>query len=119
MASIAPTATGPAPKVKGHGPETGTSIGGMRAAVIRAPHRLEVIDLPEPVPGRAGVVLRVAACGICGSDLHTFHEGAFVAVCDRLTAQPIFACGRCPRCVEGSGHLCETALAASSYCAIR
>ena len=123
--------------MKGRGPETGTSIGGMRAAVFRAPHRLEVIDLPEPVPGRAGVVVRVAACGICGSDLHTFHEGAFVApgqvmghefagevvavgpetvgiaVGDRLTAQPILSCGRCPRCVEGNGHLCETALAAS------
>src|SRR5437667_5632842 len=31
---------------------------------------LEVLDLPDPSPGPDEVLVRVAACGICASDLH-------------------------------------------------
>src|SRR5947209_14070431 len=36
--------------------------------------RLEVVDLPEPAPGKGQVVLEVLRCGICGSDLHARHH---------------------------------------------
>lgn len=47
---------------------------------------LSVAELPDPRPGRGHVVLEVAACGICGSDLHARHH------CDEL-AQDAAATG--------------------------
>jgi len=41
----------------------------LRAVVLRAPGWLEVADVPEPTLGRNEVLVRVRACGICGSDL--------------------------------------------------
>ena len=35
---------------------------------------LEVIDLPDPVPGKGQVLVEVTGCGICGSDLHVRHH---------------------------------------------
>jgi (R,R)-butanediol dehydrogenase/meso-butanediol dehydrogenase/diacetyl reductase len=43
----------------------------MKAAVFRAPGEpLAIADVPDPTPGPGQLVLRVAGCGICGSDLH-------------------------------------------------
>lgn len=36
--------------------------------------QLDVIDIPDPVPGQGHVVLEVTGCGICGSDLHARHH---------------------------------------------
>ncbi len=44
----------------------------MRAVVCQNAE-LEVVDRPEPIPGRGQVRLRVLRCGICGSDLHARH----------------------------------------------
>ncbi|HEX8102184.1 MAG TPA: alcohol dehydrogenase catalytic domain-containing protein, partial [Solirubrobacteraceae bacterium] len=44
----------------------------MRAVVCQQAE-LSVEERPEPVPGRGQVRLRVARCGICGSDLHARH----------------------------------------------
>ena len=41
----------------------------MRAAVMRC-DRIVVEDVPTPTPGAGDVVVKVRACGICGSDLH-------------------------------------------------
>ena len=103
----------------------------MRVGVFRGIRTITVEDAPEPVAGPADVVLAVRACGICGSDLHTYLEGALVqpgqvlghefagevvevgsdvdgiALGDRVTAIPIQPCGECRRCAEGLGHLCE------------
>lgn len=109
----------------------------MRAGVFRGNKHIVVEDVPDPQPSPDGVVLRVSACGICGSDLHSYTHGSWIqpgqimghefsgevvevggevegiAEGDRVTALPLVACGRCPRCLEGSSHLCETGLAAS------
>ncbi|WP_344136073.1 zinc-dependent alcohol dehydrogenase [Saccharopolyspora halophila] len=87
--------------------------------------------VPDPEAGPADVVVDVHACGVCGSDLHAFTEGMFAApgqvmghefageiakvgaevtgltVGDRVTGVPIQPCGRCRRCAESCGHLCE------------
>ncbi len=42
-------------------------------AVVCQNAELDVVDLPEPAPARGQVRLRVARCGICGSDLHARH----------------------------------------------
>src|SRR5262245_43462704 len=42
----------------------------MLAAVITAPGAVEVSTVDDPVPGARDVVVEVAACGLCGTDLH-------------------------------------------------
>ena len=41
----------------------------MKAVVLRKPADLAVLDVPDPSPGEGEVLMRVTACGICGSDL--------------------------------------------------
>lgn len=45
----------------------------MLAAVLVEPSRIEVRDIPDPEPGADEVVVKIKACGICGSDLRYFH----------------------------------------------
>jgi 2-desacetyl-2-hydroxyethyl bacteriochlorophyllide A dehydrogenase len=109
----------------------------MKAAVFEGPGQITIQELPNPVAGPDDIVMKVSQCGICGSDLHSFLEGAFISpgqvmghefsgpitqvganvagleVGDRVTAVPLSTCGRCPRCLDGAGHLCEIGLAAS------
>src|SRR6266481_8499098 len=42
----------------------------MRAVVIDAPGRIRVDNVPDPTPRPNEVLVRVGACGICGTDLH-------------------------------------------------
>ena len=44
----------------------------MKAMVLTAYRRLEIKDVPQPVPGPRDVLVRVRACGICGSDVHGY-----------------------------------------------
>ena len=41
----------------------------MIVAITNEAHGFDVVDLPAPVPGPDEVVIRVAACGVCGSDI--------------------------------------------------
>lgn len=53
------------------------SGGKMKAAIFHDPGKLEVRrDVREPVAGPGEVLLKVAACGICGSDLHLYRTNA-------------------------------------------
>jgi 2-desacetyl-2-hydroxyethyl bacteriochlorophyllide A dehydrogenase len=105
----------------------------MKAAVYKGIEDVRVEDVPEPQPAADEVVVEVSACGICGSDLHTYLHGSFVepgqvmghefsgrvvaaggevqgiAVGDRVTAVPIVPCGQCARCAEGRYNLCGVA----------
>jgi (R,R)-butanediol dehydrogenase / meso-butanediol dehydrogenase / diacetyl reductase len=105
----------------------------MKAAVFKGIRDVRVEEVPDPEAGAEDVVVEVSACGICGSDLHTYLHGTFVqpgqimghefsgrvveagdaveglAVGDRVTAVPIVACGECPRCAEGRYNLCAVA----------
>jgi L-iditol 2-dehydrogenase len=104
----------------------------MRAVVVHAPmdFRLEEVTLPEIEPG--GLLLKVEACGLCGSDLRTLrsghrkvkfpwiigHEicGEVVAagpeyegpwqIGERLAAGPLVYCGACDFCMDGNYDLC-------------
>jgi 2-desacetyl-2-hydroxyethyl bacteriochlorophyllide A dehydrogenase len=69
----------------------------MLAAVLTAPKRFEVAEVPMPAVGPDDVLVRVARTGICGTDLHMFN-GHYAA--DRLPIVPghefcgtIAACG--------------------------
>ncbi len=49
----------------------------MKVAVFKGPRDIQVEDVERPVAGPGEAVLRVKACGICGSDLHTYRHGLF------------------------------------------
>ncbi len=90
--------------------------------------RLE--EIPEPTPGPGEVIVRVAACGICGSDLEGYvgtpgmrnrrvpplllgHEfggivetGPGTWVGKAVAVNPMIACHTCARCRAGQPHLC-------------
>src|SRR3989442_3342900 len=54
----------------------------MRAAFCRGVGRLVVEDVPRPTPAPGEVVVRVRNCGICGSDLHWYHDQMMIpSVC--------------------------------------
>ena len=44
----------------------------MKALLLSRYKHLELVDLPELAPGPGEVLVRVAACGICGSDVHGY-----------------------------------------------
>lgn len=49
----------------------------MRAAVFYGPRDVRVEEVPDPVLEPGDVLIRVRACGICGSDLHTYKHGLY------------------------------------------
>ncbi|MGW7532053.1 zinc-dependent alcohol dehydrogenase family protein [Amycolatopsis sp. NPDC054798] len=104
----------------------------MRAAIVDRPGEIRVGEVPDPKPGERQVVVKVGACGICGTDLHIAdghfpptpypivpgHEfsgeivelGADVPaewkVGDRVAVDPSIYCGYCTPCRSGHGNLC-------------
>lgn len=102
----------------------------MLAARLRAPGQLSIEQVPRPVPGPDDLLVRVEACGICGSDRHMFrgefptalpvtlgHEfsgiveeaGAAVEgfrIGSRISGDPNIACGHCEHCRNGRPNLC-------------
>ena len=109
----------------------------MRAMVLRekAAGRLIPLDLPAPEPGPEQILVRVAACGVCRTDLHVVdgdlpapklpvvpgHEivGRIVAVgsavSGRMPGERVgipwlgYSCGACRYCARGQENLCEQA----------
>jgi L-iditol 2-dehydrogenase len=47
----------------------------MTAVIFEAREQMRVVSVPRPVCGPGDVLLRVAACGICGSDARSFFQG--------------------------------------------
>lgn len=110
----------------------GLGLPPMKALLLTAPSQLEFTDVEDPVCGDEDVVIRVRACGICGSDIHGWdgssgrrrpplimgHEAAGeiasvgVAVSgwsvgDRVTFDSTVFCGKCPFCEAGEINLCS------------
>jgi len=104
----------------------------MRQALMTAPGRIEMRDVPVPAPGPGEVLLRVQRIGVCGSDIHVYHgkhpyttypvvqghefsatvealgEGVTgIAVGSLVTAMPQIVCGACPPCRRGEYHICD------------
>lgn len=104
----------------------------MKALLLSEYNLLEIVDLPLPRPGPDEVLVRVGACGICGSDVHGYdgssgrrippiimgHEaaGTIAAVGsdetgaregDRVTFDSTVYCGRCEYCRRGEINLCN------------
>jgi L-iditol 2-dehydrogenase len=104
----------------------------MKALLLSEYKKLSVIDMPTPEIGDEDVLVRVRACGICGSDIHGYdgstgrripplvmgHEAAGVieragrsvtgfAPGDRVTFDSTVSCGRCDFCRSGHINLCD------------
>jgi 2-desacetyl-2-hydroxyethyl bacteriochlorophyllide A dehydrogenase len=52
----------------------------MKAAVFHGPRDVRFEEVPKPELAEGEVLIRVRACGICGSDLHTYREGMFLGL---------------------------------------
>jgi len=105
----------------------------MRAVVVRAPMEFAVEDVPVPEIPRGGLLLKILACGLCGSDLRTLRMGhrrvtfpwtigheisgtveklgeGYTGewnVGDTLAVGPLAYCGTCEFCQDGEYELCE------------
>lgn len=106
----------------------------MKAAVFYGKHNLKIEDIDMPEVGADEVLIKVMACGICGTDVHIFNgdEGAAqtppgtvlghefsgvvtqigenvsgVSVGDRVCVDPNKLCGSCFYCKNAIGHFCE------------
>ena len=106
--------------------------GTMLAAVLQAPGApLQLEEIPIPQPRRGELLVRVAACGVCHTDLHVIkgevafptpavlgHEisGTVVELGEsvdhlevgaRVVGTFIMPCGKCPACLSARDDLCE------------
>jgi L-iditol 2-dehydrogenase len=104
----------------------------MRALLLSDYKVLSVVDMPTPEVGDDDVLVRVRACGICGSDIHGYdgstgrripplvmgHEAAGViervgrgvthfAAGDRVSFDSTVSCGTCDFCRRGQINLCD------------
>lgn len=57
-------------------PCEGASPSKMFAAVFRQPGRVDLEEYDVPTPGAGEVLVRVEACGVCGTDFHIFRGEA-------------------------------------------
>jgi len=104
----------------------------VKAVVIEKPNQVSVKEVEDPVPKATEAVVKVEACGICGTDIHVMrgefaptrypivpgHEfsGEVVAigsdvsnlkVGDVVAVDPSLYCGHCRQCRLGRFNLCE------------
>jgi len=103
----------------------------MRAFEIRFIRNGGVVEMPEPSISPDDVLVRVACCGVCGTDLHIFEGGYPVRlplvpghefsgvidkigrrvkrfkVGDRVAVDPNINCGTCYYCRKGMTNFCE------------
>jgi len=107
----------------------------MKAVIYRGKGNVTVSDWPMPEVRPGHVLVRVRACGVCGTDRHIYHgefwskppvvlghefAGEVVALGegvndlspgDRVAIDPNIACGTCRPCHQGKIHLCENLMA--------
>jgi len=103
----------------------------MLAAILEAPGKMEVKEVPRPRVGKKEMLLRVRACAVCGSDIRIFRHGnprvkppqtigheiagevvevgegvEGFKVGERLAVGADVPCGRCWFCRNGHGNNC-------------
>src|SRR5215471_16714279 len=105
----------------------------MQAVFFEGNRKFRVGESVSVEPAAGQVQIRVAFCGICGTDLHLFHgamahrltlphvmghemSGTIARIGsgvegwsagDRVTVRPLDPCGNCPACVAGHSHICH------------
>ena len=105
----------------------------IQAAIYRGNRTFSVEGTRAQAPGKGEVAVRVAYCGICGTDMHVFHgnmdarvgfqrtighemSGTVAAVGEgvegfapgqKVVVRPLDHCGECPACTAGHQHICH------------
>ncbi|MGE5430553.1 MAG: alcohol dehydrogenase catalytic domain-containing protein [Syntrophomonadaceae bacterium] len=108
----------------------------MKSVLLTGIKKLELVDTPQPeIKNDNDVLLRLAAVGVCGSDIHYFNEGrigdqvitfpfsighecsAIVEKTGRnvrnlkpgqkVAVEPAISCGHCDQCLSGRPHTCR------------
>ncbi|MES0064902.1 zinc-dependent alcohol dehydrogenase family protein [Mesorhizobium sp. M0074] len=112
----------------------------MKAVRLERVGSLAVCEVEKPTAGPNDLLVRIEACGVCGTDRHLFH-GEFpctppvtlghefsgiveavgpavsgFSVGDRVTGDPNIACGRCEHCQAGRVNLCGNLRAIGIHC---
>jgi L-iditol 2-dehydrogenase len=105
----------------------------MNAGVYAGPDNIVIQGRPIPAPGPGEVLVRVRACGICGSDVNLLHSkaaelspgtilgheatGEVEAVGEgvsgysggeRVVIEPLLTCGKCRFCASGRDSICRS-----------
>jgi L-iditol 2-dehydrogenase len=104
----------------------------VKALLLKEYRKLEIVEMPDPVPGPDEILVRIKACGICGSDIHGYdgrtgrripplimgHEASGIVEeagpgvfqfrsGDRITFDSTVYCGTCFFCRRGEINLCD------------
>jgi len=104
----------------------------MKAAVVEALNKMTVQEVPDPTIDDNGVLVKVKACAVCGSDIRIYHSGnsrvkhpAIIgheisgevvevgknvtkfAAGDRIAIGADVPCGECAFCEAGIGNNCQ------------
>ena len=112
------------------------TVSKMFAALITGKETLELVEFPDPTPTPEGIVVDIAFCGVCGTDVHAYQSGRPYnpAICghewsgtvsaigaevrdltegDRVVVAARPACGNCAACRVGLADRCEAAFLVS------
>ena len=104
----------------------------MKALILSGYKQLDIVDIAKPQPADDELLIRIKACGICGSDVHGYdgstgrrlppvvmgHEAAGIVEAvgnavsgfqpgDRVTFDSTVFCGKCYFCLRGQINLCD------------
>ena len=113
----------------------------MKALILKAYNHFEIEDIEKPSCAADGVLVKIEACGICGSDVHGMdgstgrrqppvimgHEAAGTivevgsqvsgySVGDRVTFDSTIYCNKCEFCLAGEINLCENRMVIGVSC---
>lgn len=104
----------------------------MKAAVLEDIEKLQIREIPNPIPQEGEIVIKVKSCAICGTDIKVFHHGhkhirfprvtghevsgVIVALGknvteyqkgQRVAVAPAIPCGKCYYCRRGIEAMCD------------
>ena len=102
----------------------------MKSVKLNGKGAVEIVQVPDPVPGPGEVVVQTAVSAICGSEMHGYrgdggasgnsgHEGVGTVVAagegvtdlqvgQRVGVSAVAGCGNCDFCTQGRYTWCET-----------
>jgi L-iditol 2-dehydrogenase len=88
-----------------------------------APGKIIAEEVPKPVPSEDETLVKVKACGICGTDIHAYHgmhpfirapivlghefSGVDIESGRRVVVEPSVTCSRCYNCKNGRYNICN------------
>lgn len=105
----------------------------MKAAVLTGPRQIVIKEVQMPEMASGMIMIKVSACGVCGSDIHMWKEGkgwykdpiqdfhmghefcgvvvdpgdSGFTIGDRVVFWANLYCGKCDMCLRGMEHLCR------------